>query len=331
MMPEISIIVPVYNVEEYLPKCLESILGQTFVDFELILVNDGSTDNSGSICEKFLKKDQRIKLIHQVNRGLSNARNAGIVMAKGKFFSFIDSDDWIEKNMLFEMHDQLIKSNADIVIAGHFVVNLDGSIEEKNNVKATRVLDRISATSLILLDEEINSFAWDKLYRRALFDNLRYPENRLFEDTATTYKLFNKASKLIQMNKAYYFYQRRESGICLNQEFSKVVKRNYDNYLAFQERYEFATSNDDFLSVADACQAKAFIHGQQLLHFIVKNKLDPKNSSFKPILKKLSEMKISCNKHLSIAHKLEQRLMKISTCIYAAFLRTYYYGLLLID
>jgi glycosyltransferase involved in cell wall biosynthesis len=324
MQKIISVIVPVYNVEDFLPRCLDSILKQRFVDFELILVNDGSTDTSGKICDEYAKIDERIKVIHQKNGGLSNARNSGIDIASGTYISFIDSDDWINEDMLFEMHEQASLHGADIVIAGHFVVNLDRSIEENITVKAKRVLDRITATKLILQDDVINSFAWDKLYRSKLFNNLRYPVNRVFEDTATSYKLFNHASILVQLDKAYYYYVRRQSSICLNPEFSKVIKRKNDNYLAFQERYEFTLANTEYSSIVDVCQAKAFIHGQQLIHFIIKNKLQKELYSCESIIRKISVMKISKNSYLTLFQKLEHQIMRTSISVYLLFMNIYY-------
>lgn len=320
----ISVIVPVYNVEDYLSKCLDSILNQTFVSFELILVNDGSTDRSGKICDEYAQLDKRIKVIHQINGGLSNARNSGIDIAIGNYFSFVDSDDWIDENMLFEMHQQAIQHNADIVIAGHFIVNLDEKIEERIKVKIQRILNRIEATLLILGDEEIHSFAWDKLYKRELFEDIRYPEGRVFEDTATTYKLFNKADILVQMNQAYYYYLRRESGICLSPELSKEMKRKEDNFSAFLERYEFTVLNQEYTNMIDICQEKVFEQGRQLIHFIVKNKINTSVHFFNQVLKEIASMDIVNNDFISKVKKNEQIIMKKSIFIYRKLLSLFY-------
>jgi glycosyltransferase involved in cell wall biosynthesis len=321
----ISVIVPVYNVEDYLPKCLDSILKQSFVDFELILVDDGSTDTSGKICDQYAQIDNRIKVIHQKNGGLSNARNAAIDIARGKYYYFIDSDDWVDEQMLFEMYEQAILNDADIVIAGHFIVNLNSTAEGNIKVKKQRILNRIEATSLILCDDEIHSFAWDKLYKRELFEQIRYPNGRIFEDTATTYKLFNKANVLVQMNQAYYYYLRRESGICLSPEFSKVIKRKVDNYLAFLERYEFTISNKEYAPIINICQEKVFEHGQQFLHYIVKNKLNKRDYPYFEILSKLSSIDFSANDLISKKKKLEHKIMRISFGMYNKFLHGFYY------
>jgi glycosyltransferase involved in cell wall biosynthesis len=319
----ISVIVPVYNVEQYLSKCLDSILGQTFSDFELILVNDGSSDLSGKLCEKYAETDNRIKVIHQKNGGLSKARNSGIDVASGNYLAFIDSDDWVNENMLMEMYQQAKQNNADIVIAGHYIVELDGTIEICNRLNKQRLLSRLEATSLILADDEINSFAWDKMYKKELFEGIRYPENRVFEDTATTYKLFNKANVFVQMDRAYYYYLRRESGICLTPEFSKVMKRKEDNYMAFQERYQFVVANSEYKHMLDICQKKFFEQGQQFLHYIVKNKLNKKDLPYFKILSNLSTVDISQNMYISPKAKFEHKLMSLAF-VYGAFLHLYY-------
>jgi glycosyltransferase involved in cell wall biosynthesis len=321
----ISVIVPVYNVEAYLPKCLNSILKQKFVDFELILVDDGSTDSSGKICDDFALLDQRIKVIRQKNGGLSNARNSGINIAIGKYFSFIDSDDWIDENMFFEMYNQAIQNEADIVIAGHYSVELDGTIVDNTKLNKQRLLNRVEATSLILGDEEIYSFAWDKLYKSDLFESIRYPDGRVFEDTATTYKLFNKAEIFVQMNQPFYYYLRRESGICLTPEFSRVMKRKEDNYVAFLERYEFALANKEYAHMIAICQEKVFEQGQQFLHYIVKNKLNKKEYPYFEILSKLSALDFSKNGLISKKKKFEHRMMRISFGIYTSFLSGFYF------
>jgi len=159
-----------------------------------------------------------------------------------------------------------------------------------------------------------------------LFEGIKYPEGRVFEDTATTYKLFNKADILVQMNKAYYYYLRRESGICLTPEFSQVMKRKEDNYLAFLERYEFATSNKEYVHMINICQEKVFEQGQQFLHYIIKNKLNKKDFPYFEILSKLSSIDISENELISIKKKLEHRIMGISYGIYTRFLQVYYFN-----
>ena len=141
-MPEISIIVPVYNVEKYLPRCVDSILNQTFTNFELILVNDGSTDRSGIICDQYKKRDNRIKVIHKTNEGVSKARNIGISEAKGRYIEFIDSDDWIERSLLEDTLKQIRIDNSDIIFFGLLYEDEDDNLIKEKNMLEMKLLKK---------------------------------------------------------------------------------------------------------------------------------------------------------------------------------------------
>jgi glycosyltransferase involved in cell wall biosynthesis len=325
MIPKISIIIPVYNTEVYLSKCINSILTQTFTDFELILVNDGSTDNSGQICDDYAKRDKRVIVIHQLNGGPGKARNSALQVAQGEYISFIDSDDWIADDMLQEMSYLMSSNNVDIVVMSHYTIDLDNSIKKVENTVVDKIINRIDATSLILEDKIIYSFAWDKLYKRKLFEGVKYPENRIIEDIPTTYKLINNAENIFLSNKAYYYYVRRETSSCLNINPDVTMKRKLDFFYGFYERYEFTLANKEYSAVLDNCFAKAFVQGQQLMHFIIKNKLDKANYRFESIFNKISNMQMTNNNDLTITQKLEHRLMAISMGFYSFFLNVFYF------
>lgn len=321
----ISVIVPVYNVEKFLPKCLDSILKQTFLDFELILVDDGSTDLSGKICDEYAKLDKRIIVIHQQNGGPGKARNTGIQIAKGAYITFADSDDWIADNMLKEMHSLMIMNDVDIVVSSHYIVNLDNSIEKVINTSVDKLINRIEATSLILEDKIIYSFAWDKLYKRKLFEGVKYPEKRIIEDIATTYKLINNAENIFLSRNAYYYYVRRENSSCLNPNPLIAMNRRLDYFNGFYERYEFTASKQEYAHMINICQEFVFDQGLQFLHFIVKNKLNKRDFPYFEILSKLSAIDFSNNELISKRKKLEHKLMRISFGMYTRFLQGYYY------
>lgn len=219
----ISIVVPVYNVKNYLDRCIESIINQTYKNLEIILVNDGSNDGSGEVCEKWKKKDERIIVLHKKNGGLSSARNAGIEIAKGKYIAFIDSDDYVSHNMYQELHAILEKNKSDIVICGREYVWDDGKTYCR--YRYDRRIENYTSKEAI---KEMNSFrkfdmaAWDKLYKRSLFKNIRFPEGKLSEDYYIMYKLFWKSKKITYYaHPLYYYYQRRNS-------ITKNKKINFD-------------------------------------------------------------------------------------------------------
>lgn len=266
MNVKLSVIVPVYNVQNYLRRCIDSIISQSFTNFELILVDDGSTDSSTEICDEYEKTDQRIKVVHKSNGGLSSARNFGIDVAEGDYISFIDSDDWIEPTMFQDMLSCLESTHADICICGLRTVLENGEIEEEVKYNSSCTLSGSQATKILLLDKEIPSFAWNKIYKRALWHTIRFPIGRYYEDTAIIYKVFTLAQLISITDQVYYNYFRCPNSICLNPDLGKELKRRNDNFLAFFERYMF-TVEKQFNDILDICALKSISLGLSLIHF----------------------------------------------------------------
>lgn len=231
----ISIIVPIYNVEKYLHKCVDSLIGQTLKDIEIILVDDGSTDKSGEICDEYRLKDNRIKVIHKKNGGLSDARNAGIDIAKGDYITFLDSDDWIELNMYEKLYKYIKQENADIAQCSYQEVYN----EEVNNENAKEEIKIMSGKESLYNFSGKNHgktvVAWNKLYRIELFNDIRFPKDKYHEDEFTTYKLLYKANKIVDCSLPLVYYRQREGSI-MNSKFN--IKR-LDALEAFNERLEF--------------------------------------------------------------------------------------------
>ncbi len=215
----ISVIVPVYKVEKYLNKCIESIVNQTYKNLEIILVDDGSPDECGKICDNYAQKDMRIKVIHKENGGLSDARNAGINISNGKYISFIDSDDYIDLEYIELLYKTIKKDKSDMAISSHKVIYENGTILEKAT-KEKSILEPKEVLKRILYDDGIDLSAWAKLYKIELFEEIRYPKGRLFEDAATTYKLVDKCKKISIISKSTYNYIIRGNSIT-NVNFSE--------------------------------------------------------------------------------------------------------------
>lgn len=238
---ELSIIVPIYKVEKQLEQCIKSILNQSFTNFELILVDDGSPDMCGHICDEYEKKDSRIKVIHKKNGGLSDARNAGLDIALGKYIGFVDSDDIIHPQMYEKLYNCINKSNLDIV---QCKFKRFKSIEEINiniNDSELNFKEYNSQDAIIdLIDNnKINVNAWNKLYKRELFQNERYPKGKIHEDEFLTYKLIYNSSKIGYIDEELYYYYENNNGIMNG---SNILKR-LDRIEALEERSSFFLNN----------------------------------------------------------------------------------------
>lgn len=236
--PLISVIVPVYNVQPYLKKCVNSIIKQTYSNLEIILVDDGSLDLSPQICDDYVKIDRRIRVIHKKNGGLSDARNAGLEIASGQYIGFVDSDDYIEKDMYELLLNSIEKNNVDIAICGRTMVRENGSLIGVNNViNNETVFAPETAIARLLTWDNCDSAAWDKLYRRKLFSDICYPKGKLHEDLNVTCRLFSRSRGIVQIPVAKYNYLVRDDSIC-RQPF---CERRFDLY------YQ-AAGNRDFVS-----------------------------------------------------------------------------------
>lgn len=208
----ISVIVPVYNVEKYLVKCIETILQQTYRNYELILVDDGSTDNSGKICDKYLN-EKKVRVIHKENGGLSDARNAGIDIALGKYITFIDSDDFVEDTYLEYLYYLLKKYNTQVSICAYTILTENGKKINYGKNYDEKLMNKEETFERMLKEEGFSVSAWAKLYDISLFKDVRYPKGKLCEDNGTTYKLINKVEYIAYGSNSEYFYLKRNGSI----------------------------------------------------------------------------------------------------------------------
>lgn len=218
----ITIIVPVYNIENYITRCIESVINQTYKNLEIILVDDGSKDNSGKICDEYEKKDERIRVIHKINGGLSDARNAGIEQARGILITFLDGDDYIEENHIEYLYNMLIKYNADISVC-QFKIIYENEEEKILKLKKNkeRVLDNVKALEIMLYNKRFCNSTCTKLYKKELFDNIQFPKGKLYEDLGTTYKLIEKCKKLVYGNLQTYNYLINRKDSIINRKFDE--------------------------------------------------------------------------------------------------------------
>ncbi|RKQ33490.1 glycosyltransferase family 2 protein [Oceanobacillus halophilus] len=239
MNPAISIIVPVYNLEPYLEKCLDSILAQTFTGFEVIVVNDGSKDSSGVICDKYAKKDSRVKVIHKLYGGVSSARNIGIQEAKGEYIGFVDGDDYIEEKMYETLYQLCQETESDIAIC-KLGREIDGElINESIDKIYIKELDNQEAMYELFKGNLYRFSLCNKLFKRICFKNICFPDGRIHEDLSTTYKLFSNSCKASYINYIGYIYVKQKNSILT----SKYYKERLDAFIGWDEILTFMNKN----------------------------------------------------------------------------------------
>lgn len=221
--PLMTIIVPVYNVEKYLVRCLDSIVNQTYQNLQIILIDDGSTDNSGKICDEYSNNDQRISVIHKRNEGVSAARNEGLDLAEGKYIGFVDSDDYIELDMYERLYKRIEATDAEMVVCEFTYVNDEGIKSENESYCLAR--RKIDANTYIKrwIDSGYNSIyvvPWNKLYKKKLFEGIRYPVGKYREDEYLIHHLVYQCQNIVCMpDKLYYYVQHEGSIMKSNDDF----------------------------------------------------------------------------------------------------------------
>ena len=239
----ISVIVPIYNVEKYLPECIESIINQTYKNIEIILVEDGCIDNCGQICDEYAKKDDRIKVVHKNYSGVSGARNAGLDHAKGKYISFVDSDDYINEQYLEKLYNAIIKNNTKIAQCNF--IRVDDNKNEiyrrgyKGNLKIKTGYDMIKDIYIDKCWENI--IIWNKLYYKDLFDEIRYPIGKIHEDDFVTPKILYSVDRVAIVEEYLYNYRKNQNSI-MGKNFK--VER-LDKIEAYEERLKFFEENSE--------------------------------------------------------------------------------------
>ena len=304
----ISIIVPVYNNEKFLTRCINSILIQTYKNFELIIIDDGSTDKSGQICDKYKLIDNRVQVYHIKNKGVSNARNYALEKVKGKYICFIDSDDYVEKDYLKVLYTNIVKSNADISICGHNII--DKKIR-KFYTKEVEFIKENNPLDILIRHKYFKGHIWDKMYKYELIKNVKFPNINYYEDLEFNYNVFKKAKKIIYNSIPLYNYCKNDNSL-LNSKFNskkfvfidvcEKIKKYY-----IKNNYDLININSltDYLYICT-------IHAIALRY----NKQDLK--IYKDLIKYIRKniFRIIMKDKMSFKHKLAAMLMSINKGLY---------------
>ena len=251
-MPELSIIVPIYKVEKYLDECIQSILGQTFTDFELILVDDGSPDACPQMCDAIAEQDSRVRVIHQKNGGLSAARNTGIEAARGNWLGFVDSDDFVAPDFYEKLYNAAVNAGADCAVCSVQLTHEDGSRMDTPpqwNAYGGGYTGKEILKTITWQNNAPYLVAWNKLYRREVFRTLRYPVGRINEDVFVFAELFDTIKKVACVEQPLYFYRQRKDSI-IHAQYSL---RNLDEFWGMVECFDYfmAHGHKELLSAAE--------------------------------------------------------------------------------
>lgn len=288
----ISIVVPVYNVEEYLSRCVNSIINQTYENLEIILVNDGSTDNSGYICNALKTKDNRIKVIHKRNGGLSSARNAGISVATGKYLTFVDSDDWISLDIYEHCIELFISEEYDVVDFNCVTVKENKPNKLSNEAYA---LEKVNGKENILYSyllrgqtKKVPFSVCRKVYKRDLFNKITFPEGKINEDIVTNYKILAKCKKIVYTSKIGYFYYQESESLTRG----GLKRRDFDLLHASKELVLLAKNENykDIKYLASIKLARSYFSLlSKIAYFGVDDEAIDKKKLIKDLTKKLRE------------------------------------------
>lgn len=246
--PLISLIIPCYNAEHTLERCLSSVFLQSYNNLEIIVVDDGSTDNTSEVYQKFQSRDERVKIFKQDNSGVSKARNNGVKKATGDYICFVDSDDWVDPDYCLELYRSLIDEDADIAIVEASYEDGNGNVVFHKPISEERVLDGRRALALLLEDNVIQSHPWGKLYKSSFFKNVDFPENlKCFEDYSTLFKIFDKAIKVVRSNRQLYHYIQHQDSLSHNLS----PETAYHFYLSIMEVFRFWQRTPPFKNQAE--------------------------------------------------------------------------------
>ena len=237
-MKKISVIVPVYNIEAYLERTLDSLVNQTYKNLEIILIDDGSTDSSGKICDNYKNKDKRIVVVHKENEGVSIARNKGLELATGEFIGFVDSDDVISLDMYEILYKNIINNNADISVCSYKTFSKEIVFEYNDKIK---IFDKKEALKDIISDGIITNFLWNKLFKKEILNDVKFPKNKIYEDLYVMPKLLEKINKLcFDYSKLYGYFNRNNSYVnTYNDKKNKNYLEFCDECFKYLSKYKY--------------------------------------------------------------------------------------------
>ena len=318
MNEKISIIVPVYNVEKYLKKCIDSIVNQTYKNLEIILVDDGATDRSGEICDELAKLDNRIKVYHKENGGLSDARNYGVERATGDYIGFVDSDDYIDAEMYEKLYEAITKEDADVAECSFKIIYPD-RVELFNDEEYYNVLGEQEYLEEYLKLKKIFGSVWTKLIKSTIAKKIEFPVGKLYEDTYYAYDLIDIVDKYVIMDNPYYNYLMRENSIT-NAKFNPRI---FD-LVEIVEKFHMNVYRN-YPSLKEAADCRKMYAYFSVLNSILLEENFKNNTFYQQIINYFKEnyKKLLKNKYITRNRKLSIILINLNINLYRKVLLRY--------
>ena len=321
--PLLSVIVPCYNVEKYIDKCISSIVNQTYPNLEILLINDGSTDSTGILCDEWQKRDSRIRVIHKQNEGLSYARKTGVENAAAEFVTFVDSDDWIDPDMYSDMMSAMISTDSDIAQCDFYEVYEDDTspFPLQRRGEEPEVVEREEGVLLILDDKKWRSYMWNKIFKKRLFDHIVFPKGRVYEDIPIMFSLFHHASRSVYLSAKYYCYYRRNDSITKIKDIQFLMKSHADLGRAYHERYLFVEHHPEYHSILPFVKSMTYYKGIRLLRCMAVYPQYFPGECFNAKANQLLSIPFPQGKGLTFKLKIERIVMKTSLTLYKMFIK----------
>lgn len=312
----VSVVVPVYNVEKYLARCLDSIIAQTYKNLEIILIDDGSTDSGGKICDDYAARDSRIRVIHQENVGLAEVRNVGIREAKGEYLQFVDSDDWVEPELVETCYKLSQEYDADIVTFRGTRNYDNGTFRHAPEpVRPHIIMSGTEALSMIMIPGYLNAASWNKFVKTSLYEGIEYPKGKLYEDLHTVYKYVAKARKVLCTSLELYHYFIRSASIS-NESFSA---RTYDLADAINNCYEFVIKRcgNDTTMRTDTIVGMYVRKMMFINHMVSSGRKSYDMEYIRKFQREMNPVLIMKCRHIKFEKKIQLLLLKYSISLYS--------------
>ena len=324
--PLLAVIVPCYNLEKYIDRCVSSIVGQTYARLDIILIDDGSTDHTGIMCDNWEKRDARIRVIHKSNEGIAYARKTGIENTPAEYVTFVDADDWIAPEMYASMMSALLSTQSDIAQCGYCKVFEDGRMENSHPDIVdgfVEIVGREEGVFLILDDKKWNSFLWNKIFKKHLFEDVEFLKDLNLGEDFISHHLFHKARQSVFLSTDYYFYYQREGSIIRAGSVATRMKHQYQYTQAIYSRFLFVKQHPQYHFMLQEIKERLICEGlMSLRHIVDFPQLFPPDS-FEKLVKQIKSVRYTRKTVLWLGFSIDLFLLKIHPEFYKIIRKLY--------